>query len=289
MARIRSVKIGFFRNENLCVFSFAHRLLFEGLWLLADKAGRLEDRPKRIHADLFPFDLTLDVDAMLTELADGNDPFIQRYVVNGRRYIAVLNFEKHQRPNHREIESELPGPDDADILSPPAGRVFPGQSTVLPGQDKAEQEGNGEGNGEGEGKGARTPIARSEGPHDLAEAWNMGVSEPIPLCRELTDKRRTQAKQRIQDAPLEEWRRVIGRINASAFCRGENDRGWKATFDWLLQPDTRVKVLEGKYDSRARAPAGPKADDDWFEQCQALHGGKCNGRYQHGLKMQAAS
>ncbi len=35
MARIRSIKIGFFRNEILASLPFQHRLLFEGLWLLA--------------------------------------------------------------------------------------------------------------------------------------------------------------------------------------------------------------------------------------------------------------
>src|SRR5262245_30051913 len=62
LARIRSIKPGFFRNEDLAAFPFQHRLLFAGLWLLADREGRLEDRPKRIHADLFPYDPALDVE-----------------------------------------------------------------------------------------------------------------------------------------------------------------------------------------------------------------------------------
>ena len=42
-------------------------LLAAGLWLLADRAGRLEDRPKRIKAQLLPWD-RLDVDAALNDL-----------------------------------------------------------------------------------------------------------------------------------------------------------------------------------------------------------------------------
>jgi len=46
MARIRSLKPDFFKDEDLAVLPFEARLLFEGLWCYADKEGRLEDRPK---------------------------------------------------------------------------------------------------------------------------------------------------------------------------------------------------------------------------------------------------
>jgi len=100
-------------------------------------------------------------------------------------------------------------------------------------------------------------------PQSLVEAWNSGTTAPIPKCKELTPKRRTHALARLRDAPIDTWRDVIARIEASAFCRGQNDRGWVATFDWLLQPETRVKVLEGKYDNRAPTlvPSGGRAVD----------------------------
>ena len=45
MARARNIKPGFFKNEILGVADPLYSLLFEGLWVLADRAGRLEDRP----------------------------------------------------------------------------------------------------------------------------------------------------------------------------------------------------------------------------------------------------
>lgn len=109
MARIRSLKIGFFNNEQLCEFSPWHRLLFAGLWVLADREGRLEDRPKRIKAELFPYD-DLDVDTLLTELAEKG--FVVRYGASesGARYLAIPHFIKHQRPNVREAVSVIPAP-----------------------------------------------------------------------------------------------------------------------------------------------------------------------------------
>lgn len=254
MARIRALKIGFFRNEDLCLLHFAHRLLFQGLWLLADREGVLEDRPRRIQAELFPFDPELNVDEMLTKLASGENPFIHRYVTGGRRYISVINFRKHQRPHHTEPPSEFPGPETGAILQPPDIHREHTVKTRNPhGDAPLGREGKGKDLEEGkeEGKGSVALARSATPPQELADAWNAYTTAPIPKCRELTDKRIRVARQRVSERDLGDWRTVIARIEGSRFCRGENDRGWVATFDWLLQPDTAVKVLEGKYDNRA--------------------------------------
>jgi hypothetical protein len=67
MARARNIKPSFFTNEELVELPFSTRLLFIGLWTLADREGRLEDRPKRIKMAIFPAD-NIDVDAALGEL-----------------------------------------------------------------------------------------------------------------------------------------------------------------------------------------------------------------------------
>lgn len=109
MARIRSIKPEFFKNEELARLTPLARLLFAGLWCWADRAGRLEDRPARLKAEILPYD-DCDCESMLSELAGTPDPFIARYEVDGRRYIEVLNFLKHQFPHHRESESLIPAP-----------------------------------------------------------------------------------------------------------------------------------------------------------------------------------
>lgn len=114
MARSRIIKPGFFRNEDLAELPAMTRLLFAGLWTLADKEGRLEDRPKRIRADVFPYDdLTgADVHSMLHELAVGG--FIERYSAAGVQVIAIVKWHDHQQPHHKEADSELPGPEEAE-------------------------------------------------------------------------------------------------------------------------------------------------------------------------------
>ena len=106
MARARNIKPGFFKNEVLGTRDPLVMLLFAGLWCLADKAGRLEDRPIRIKAEIFPYREKLDINRYLTELEQLG--FVRRYSVGDLALIQITNFHKHQHPHHTEKESELP-------------------------------------------------------------------------------------------------------------------------------------------------------------------------------------
>lgn len=114
MARARNIKPALFTNEILGVGHPLCTLLFQGLWVLADRAGRLEDRPLRIKAEIFPY-READVDAMLHWLA--HKGFIVRYQADGKAFIEVLNFTKHQNPHKNEKESEIPSVSDGCITS----------------------------------------------------------------------------------------------------------------------------------------------------------------------------
>jgi hypothetical protein len=107
MARMRTLKPQFFLNERLAEIEPLARLLFQGLWRLADCAGRLEDRPRRIKVEVLPYD-DADANALLNMLERGG--FIQRYEVDGKRYIAITTFAKHQSPHVKEAESIIPAP-----------------------------------------------------------------------------------------------------------------------------------------------------------------------------------
>lgn len=112
MARARNIKPALFKNELLGVADPYVTLLFQSLWCLADKAGRLEDRPLRIKAETFPYRENLDINGYLTVLSRLG--FIHRYVVAGVAYIQVVNFAKHQTPHKTEKESVIPGAEQAD-------------------------------------------------------------------------------------------------------------------------------------------------------------------------------
>lgn len=106
--RSRNIKPGFFRNELLAECDPFARLLFAGLWCIADRSGRLEDRPRRIKAEVLPFD-SCDIEALLGQLE--NHGFIRRYSVNGRQFIEIPKFTAHQNPHMREAPSAIPDND----------------------------------------------------------------------------------------------------------------------------------------------------------------------------------
>lgn len=111
MARARNIKPGFYKNEDLAECSIWARYIFPGLWMLADRDGRLEDRPKRIKGELLPFD-SQDIEPLLRELSDKG--FILRYQVDGASYIQISQFKKHQSPHYSEKASVIKPPSHQD-------------------------------------------------------------------------------------------------------------------------------------------------------------------------------
>jgi hypothetical protein len=111
--RSRNIKPGFYKNEYLAECSPFARLLFPGLWMMADREGRLAYRPKRIHAEIFPYD-RVDIDALCEELEHAG--MIERYEVGGARYMWILGFARNQNLSMQERGT-------ASVLPPPPERA----------------------------------------------------------------------------------------------------------------------------------------------------------------------
>lgn len=124
MARIRSIKVDLFVDDGLADVSLEAHFLLAGLPVLADSAGRLEDRPRRIQAQIFPYRPAVDVDACLNELAGSGH--VVRYEVNGARYLQVQEWTRDQRPHVKEAASVIPPPTDS--TEPRLGSELAGNS-----------------------------------------------------------------------------------------------------------------------------------------------------------------
>jgi len=293
--RIRSLKPGFFKNEDLCELSSWHRLCYAGLWCCADKAGRMQDRPKRLKGEIFPYD-DLNMDGLLWDLARAG--FIKRYIVGSQPLIWIPSWHRHEHPRRDEAESELApyesGSDRStstlDVSTFPAVRAIDADpslhsdGSVTPQRMGSWVLGLGSGvlgNGDSAADAASSPEATHLRAQDLVDLWNATTKPPLPKCRELTDERRRKIRTRIAKRPsLAEWREAFEALQDSAFCRGENDRGWVADFDYVIKNDTVVaKVLE-----RARARREAPAQKDYTWACH--HEPKCSARHEHFIKTQ---
>jgi len=93
----------------------------------------------------------------------------------------------------------------------------------------------------------------------LISEWNARELRPVRPDTILNPtsaagkKRQAAALARLKEHPdIEEWKVVIDRIAARPWCRGENDTGWTADFEYLCRPDTFDAHLTGKFSSSRR-------------------------------------
>lgn len=103
-----------------------------------------------------------------------------------------------------------------------------------------------------------TPVGPSL--PQLALIWNEGCGT-LPKVRDAhpTSMRRKHAELRWREQPdAAYWRDVVKRVTESDFLMGraKTDRPWRASFDWLIKPDTSTKILEGKYANQTSQYSG---------------------------------
>lgn len=111
MARIRTIKPEFWTDEKVVELSAEARLLFIGLWNFCDEFGNLEASIKRLKMQIFPAD-NFDVESCLQEIRSVG--FLSDYEVDGRNYIHINNFHKHQKIN-RNVTPRHPLPPDEKL------------------------------------------------------------------------------------------------------------------------------------------------------------------------------
>ena len=257
MARSRNIKPAFFENDLLAECSPLARLLFAGLWCLADRNGVLEDRRRRIKAQILPYD---DCDAvkLIDELIERK--FVQKIKREGVDYLWVVEFQKHQNP-HKNEESKYFDPNseplapksegsDADAEDAPEQHPSdPADSLLLiPDSLSLIDEG-------GTPEADQTPAAAPTNPKDVLEAFNSAFGQRARM----TDQRRKTIAIRLKDAWWRaNWQKAIDKGKSLPFMTGNNNRGWKIDIGFFIKPDSATKIIEGKYDGQPSDSRGSR-------------------------------
>lgn len=201
--RIRTIKPEFWKHDGIAELEYSTRLLFIALWCIADRRGRMEDRPRRIKAECFPYD-EIDVDAMLSELHLAG--FIDRYEAEGVRVIEVCSFEKHQRLTGKEAETESIYPEKQ------RGNNGETPSSAPVAQERKGREGKGKGKEE-EGKGLHASAQEQAG-------------QAIP-CSEFSPTQEHRDICAFRGASFEHQLARFRDLNKSAT---DTAQGWEARF-----------------------------------------------------------
>ena len=76
----------------------------------------------------------------------------------------------------------------------------------------------------------------------------------LPKCLKITEKRKVAINKCLKEKIDEEvFREICIKANQSDFLIGENDRNWKADFDFVTRSDKAMQILEGKYENRQKS------------------------------------
>lgn len=105
----------------------------------------------------------------------------------------------------------------------------------------------------------REPEESTAEAKELIEEYNSICGEKLPKAIQVTEKRKKAIKTRLKKYSRAEMIKVFSLASESNFLCGDNDRGWKADIDWLLNENNMIKVLEGRYTNNSSS----KAKNSW--------------------------
>jgi len=115
--RIRTIKPEFFLHEDLFELeknsSLPVRVAFIGLWCAADREGRFAWQPRRLGAQILPYD-EIDFSRVLDALTTRG--FVVKYASGDGVFGYIPGFKRHQVINNRERVTEIPNPPDNNTM-----------------------------------------------------------------------------------------------------------------------------------------------------------------------------
>lgn len=80
----------------------------------------------------------------------------------------------------------------------------------------------------------------------------------LPIAKTLTPQRRKNLCARLREhGGIEAWQQALANVERSAFLRGNNARGWRLDFDFLVTASKFAKVFDGVYGNGAHAESEP--------------------------------
>ena len=69
----------------------------------------------------------------------------------------------------------------------------------------------------------------------------------LPQIRTITEKRKKAICKFLKTYQITDWEEVCKTASSSSFLMGKTGNKWRASFDFLINVDNAVKVLEGRY------------------------------------------
>lgn len=285
MARIRTIKPQHVEDKELPNISLQAHLLWILSWCFSDDEGILEADPLFIKSKIFPRRTDIRVEQVVQWL----DQLVKaRYIIpftyNGEGYYLHRTFRTHQKidrkqeskipleiirrtldecstnvransPLYSNVEESISNNLSTIVESPspakPKVEIFK-QKTDDTAKKAWEQLIPNLPTDNKEKKQALGDFIRQYRPDFIepyATLWNLFAAEnKLRQVEHLTDKRKKKIKLRAAETAFDFVAMLI-EIKKSPFARGDNSRGWRVDFDYLLESESNyIKILEGKFE-----------------------------------------
>lgn len=236
MARKRMIDPSIWINEDFGSLSILAKLVFIGLFSIADDEGRGKASPAYIKAVLFPYndDLRIaDVEKTLSEISSKMSVIF--YSCDENMYYTLTSWNMWQKID-KPSQSKLPEYNPETMTT-----LFDEHSTnirrVLSPNRKEKKR--------IEKKGREKEIK------EIVELYN-STAPLLPQVKKVTEKREKAIDEFLKEFSIEQFKEICEIANSSDFLTGNNDRGWKADFDFIMRIDKATAILEGKYGNKTR-------------------------------------
>lgn len=95
-------------------------------------------------------------------------------------------------------------------------------------------------------KSSKDKLSKDIDYQQIADMYN-NTCVSFPRLTKLSDKRKKAIKARLRNYTLEDFQKLFEMAEGSSFLKGQNNRNWSATFDWLIADGNMAKVLDGNY------------------------------------------
>lgn len=80
----------------------------------------------------------------------------------------------------------------------------------------------------------------------IADMYN-DICVSFPKLTKLSESRKKAIKARLKTYTVEDFKKMFQLAESSSFLKGQNERNWSATFDWMLKDANMAKILDGNY------------------------------------------
>lgn len=94
----------------------------------------------------------------------------------------------------------------------------------------------------------------------IVDLYN-SICTSFPSVRSLSEARKKAIKARLNTYTIDDFKQLFENAEASSFLKGDNNRKWSATFDWLIADSNMAKVLDGNYANKDMKATSFDADD----------------------------